>query len=272
MNLRLIGLLAAACLSFARAAYADPDAEGCKDRHFTRLAGFYLRECDEKDFDSFTFAEDTEHPVTIEGRIVRNSYAVNEGGKPPSSLAVLRNYENAAARAGWKVVNDNKQSDATWTMTKDGRELWVQLDYNGGDQYRLMIAEKGGMEQSVTTADDMQAALQKDGHVALQILFDTGKATIKPESQAIVDQVVALLQRTPSLKIAIEGHTDNVGAAASNRTLSQARAASVKAALVSHGIAAARLTATGYGPDKPVADNGSEAGRAQNRRVELVKL
>jgi outer membrane protein OmpA-like peptidoglycan-associated protein len=84
--------------------------------------------------------------------------------------------------------------------------------------------------------------------------------------------VIALLKTNPSLKLTVEGHTDNVGAPNYNRSLSDARARSVVAALTAQGIASRRLTAVGYGQEKPVADNGTDAGRAQNRRVELVKV
>ncbi|MGH8236936.1 MAG: OmpA family protein [Steroidobacteraceae bacterium] len=75
----------------------------------------------------------------------------------------------------------------------------------------------------------------------------------------------------PTLQLGIEGHTDNVGDAASNKKLSEARAKSVTAAIVASGVETARLSAAGFGQDKPVADNRTEEGRAKNRRVELVK-
>jgi len=88
----------------------------------------------------------------------------------------------------------------------------------------------------------------------------------------MLDQVVALLKQDQSLKLEVQGHTDNVGAAAANLKLSQDRAAAVKDYLVTTGgIAAARLTTAGFGDTKPVAPNTTDEGRAQNRRVELVK-
>ncbi|WP_262709868.1 OmpA family protein [Hymenobacter metallicola] len=101
--------------------------------------------------------------------------------------------------------------------------------------------------------------------------FDTDKARIKPESEATVAEVVKLLQN-PGLRLSVEGHTDNTGAAAHNRQLSEQRAQAVVANLTRHNIAGSRLRAAGFGPDKPLADNTTEAGKAQNRRVELVKL
>jgi outer membrane protein OmpA-like peptidoglycan-associated protein len=86
-----------------------------------------------------------------------------------------------------------------------------------------------------------------------------------------VAEVVKLLQASPALRLAVEGHTDNAGTPAHNQQLSEARAQAVVAALAAQGIATSRLQAAGFGQTKPLADNATETGRAQNRRVELVK-
>jgi outer membrane protein OmpA-like peptidoglycan-associated protein len=126
------------------------------------------------------------------------------------------------------------------------------------------------MKQDVT-ASNMFEALNRDGHIALYINFDTGKSVVKPESQPIIEQIVQMLKSNPDLKIGVEGHTDNVGTPASNKTLSEARAKSVVSSIVAQGITAERLSPAGYGQDKPIGDNNTEEGRAKNRRVELVK-
>jgi outer membrane protein OmpA-like peptidoglycan-associated protein len=87
-----------------------------------------------------------------------------------------------------------------------------------------------------------------------------------------VVEVVKLLQQNPALRLAVQGHTDNTGSADHNRQLSKARAQAVVANLTQHAIASPRLQAAGFGPDRPIADNGTEQGKARNRRVELVKL
>ncbi len=121
--------------------------------------------------------------------------------------------------------------------------------------------------------DVLYDALTAKGRWATQgILFETGKADLKPESRPVLKEIASTMQKYPDLKILIEGHTDNVGAPASNRTLSDNRAAAVKAALVADfGIAEDRMTTMGLGDTKPAVPNATPAGRAQNRRVEIVK-
>jgi outer membrane protein OmpA-like peptidoglycan-associated protein len=120
----------------------------------------------------------------------------------------------------------------------------------------------------------MSKAIAADGHVALYgIHFDTGKAEVKPESTAALKEIATLLQREPALKLLVVGHTDSTGDYAANLGLSDRRAAAVIAALTtSHGVAPTRLKAAGAGMMAPVAPNETDAGRAKNRRVELVRL
>ena len=103
-----------------------------------------------------------------------------------------------------------------------------------------------------------------------KVMFDTGKATIKVDSHALLKDVATVLRDTPSVsKLRVEGHTDDVGKDAANKKLSQQRADSVKAFLVDVGIDGARLEAVGYGEEKPVADNATDEGKEKNRRVEF---
>jgi outer membrane protein OmpA-like peptidoglycan-associated protein len=121
--------------------------------------------------------------------------------------------------------------------------------------------------------DVLYDALAARGRWATQgILFATGRAELQPESRPVLKEIASTLKDHADLQILIEGHTDNVGAAVANLTLSEARAAAVKAALVSDfGIAAERISAKGLGDTKPAVPNATAEGRAQNRRVEVVK-
>ena len=102
--------------------------------------------------------------------------------------------------------------------------------------------------------------------------FDNDSARLRPESIAVLDHAAATLKEWGEVKVEVAGHTDSVGAEASNLKLSQRRAEAVRAYLIGNGLAADRLTAKGYGESQPVADNRTAAGRAKNRRVELIPL
>ncbi|MEP0133480.1 MAG: OmpA family protein [Eudoraea sp.] len=104
---------------------------------------------------------------------------------------------------------------------------------------------------------------------AKTILFDTGKATIKDRSAEVLQNIVAILEEYSFARFTIDGHTDSVGSASLNQKLSEERAYSVMNFLIENGIASNRLEATGYGEDRPLADNGTASGRKTNRRVEI---
>jgi len=99
--------------------------------------------------------------------------------------------------------------------------------------------------------------------------FESGKATLTPAGRAILDEMIAAMQKVKGRKVEIIGHTDNVGLRATNQGLSQARAEAVKAYMASHGINGDLLTASGQGSDRPVASNETTEGRARNRRIEF---
>jgi len=104
------------------------------------------------------------------------------------------------------------------------------------------------------------------------VVFESGKATLKPESEAVLDQAYETLVSYPKMVVEISGHTDNVGRRSFNKRLSEARAQAVKDYLVAKGIDASRMKIYGYGPDRPIATNRTEEGRAKNRRIEFKIL
>jgi OmpA-OmpF porin, OOP family len=116
-------------------------------------------------------------------------------------------------------------------------------------------------------------ALAEKGRVSTQgIYFDTGSERIRPESSGTLKEIAAMLKEHPELKLTIEGHTDNVGSAPANQTLSEKRAAAVRQSLIdTYQVDGGRLQAKGFGSTKPAASNDTPEGRQQNRRVELVK-
>jgi len=257
-------------ISFSSQAVFAQDASGCKDHPmFNRMTGFYIDDCEIKDFDSVEFHVKDGREKVVEGKKTYISYVANDDITPPSDTQIIRNYANAIKKIGG-TVEFQSGTDITLKLSKGGAETWAAIRTHSGDSYALTIVEKQAMVQDVT-ASDMLDALNKDGFVALYINFDTNRATIKPDSKPIVEQIVILLKENPVLNVSVEGHTDSTGTPARNKTLSQERAQSVVNALTSAGIDKKRLTAVGWGQEKPVADNRTEEGKAKNRRVEIVK-
>lgn len=296
-------LIAAVLLSLsASAAFAgSSDAAGCKDHPlFTRMPGYIIAGCLQSQFDAYDFPVSADvvkrgkskEYTAVEGVQYYVRYHVKDDSvAKPSALQVARNFQNAVKAAGGTLVAEfgayesGKEIEipddpgamnylnrgTTFKLVKGGKEIWALVGCNWDcSNYIIHVAEREAMKQDIV-ANDWLDQINKDGWVEIEINFDTGKATIKPESAGNVAQMVELLKANAALKVEVGGHTDNVGDAASNLKLSEARAKSVMDALLKGGIAAARLTAKGYGQTMPVADNRREAGRAKNRRVELVK-
>ncbi len=264
-------LLIFVCL--AASAEPRPDAEGCHDHPLlTRMKDFYILNCREEVFGSYQFVTN-EGKVTVEGRYTSMEYYIQDDAAQTSNLQIIRNHTDALQRIGGEVRYEDQYS-ATIELTSADKEVWIEIAPGAGSRYELRIVEKEIMEQEVVAdAEALRAGIDRTGHVAVYgIYFDTDKAVIKPQSQAALKEIAKLLQGNPGLNVHVVGHTDMVGALAHNMQLSQARAAAVVEALVAdHGIARDRLAPGGVGPLAPVAPNDTDAGRALNRRVELVK-
>jgi len=275
-------MLARTCLALflvgSGVALADDDAEGCKDPAlFTRMPGFWIYRCDQSsEFGARTFVVDAKNTEqTVEGKVTDLIYYEGEGRAKVSGLQIVRNYEAAAKRLGAKLLSsydDGGVQYSTLLLVKDGKEHWIRVS-SGGERYSLILLEREAMVQEVVAnAAALKQGLEASGHVEVPgILFDTGKATLKPESDAALGECAKLLAGSPKLAVYVVGHTDNQGGLASNMSLSAARADAVVKALVARfKVDAARLAPFGAGPYAPVASNAAEAGRAKNRRVELV--
>ncbi|MBM4141556.1 MAG: OmpA family protein [Nitrospira sp.] len=248
---------------------------------FSGMPNYKIIDAAEQEFTDYRFFNGKEC-ITVEGKKQHRAYTLKENAKRSSDLQISRNYVNAVKNMGGTILFDGECSGANCAencgyrmmigkVIKSGNELWVEVvPFNDGGDYYLTVVVKEAMKQDVT-ASDMFDALNREGHIALYINFDTDKSTIKPESKPIINQIVEMMKANPGLKIGVEGHTDNVGNPKSNKILSDDRAKAVVNAIVSQGINAKRLNSVGHGQDKPIADNKTEEGRAKNRRVELVK-
>ena len=135
------------------------------------------------------------------------------------------------------------------------------------------VVQLAAFEQTIKapTAMQMKKDIDANGKAILNINFDTDKSNLLSDGQKVVDEILLLMKNNPGLKIAIEGHTDNAGSGDHNKKLSTDRANTILKSLTSRGIASSRLSATGFGAERPLVANDSEANMAKNRRVELVK-
>ncbi|KFF18773.1 OmpA family protein [Flavobacterium hydatis] len=198
---------------------------------------------------------------------------ISEMKVPADSSDVIPNNNRIKYLNGYGFIAN--AITTTYLIRRPDRNIWVQL--TPGDDavsagWMILETKPFKVTASLIKADEIKKELDTKGHIALYINFDTDKATIKTESLPIIDEIQKLLTNNASLKISIEGHTDNTGVAARNKKLSEDRANAIKTALTAKGINAARLQTKGWGADKPVADNTSEDGKAKNRRVEIVKI
>ena len=165
------------------------------------------------------------------------------------------NVPNAKPGAGW----------VTWFSSGGPRPTYI----------KNVVIAKGAVELYERNATDMSAvekAIAETGKfVTNNILFETGKATLKPESMSEIQKVADYMKKNPSVRFEVQGHTDNQGSDAVNDPLSQQRAEAVVKALEGMGVDGFNLRAVGKGSHEPVADNKTDAGRAKNRRVEFIK-
>lgn len=257
------------------AAGADPDVKGGKDHPLlSRMPGFHVTDYREKDFDAYNFLAAGGKKTAIEGRFYYLQYNIDKGVAQPGELKIRRNIQEALRRIGGQVVfDDNFNKVSTIVLQKDGKETWVEVRA-WPTLYRLWIVERGAMKQEVVAnAAAMGNDINATGHVPVYgIYFDTGRAEIKPQSDAALTEIAKLLKSNTALKLYVVGHTDSVGSIDSNMRLSKDRADAVVRALSGRfGIDAGRLKAYGVASLAPVASNDTENGKAKNRRVELVK-
>jgi outer membrane protein OmpA-like peptidoglycan-associated protein len=148
------------------------------------------------------------------------------------------------------------------------RARWVKfvVTSNYGYHGQTELGQLGAYD------DGIRVKSIKDEMSKIEIYFYAGSAEIREESKPIIAEIISYLKENPEVKIVVEGHTDNVGSESSNQKLSENRAKIVMNKLIEGGINKDRLSIKGYGSKQPISDNGTEAGRAQNRRVTIRKV
>jgi len=169
-----------------------------------------------------------------------------------------------------RIVNiPNQKQPRAWSM--DGSS-----DSDKGVYITNIVMAKGAVELYERNATDYSSAVEKaiaetGKFVTTNILFETGKATLKPESMEEIQKVADYMKKNPSARFEVQGHTDNQGSDKVNDPLSQQRAEAVVKALEQQGVDPFNLRPVGKGSHEPVADNSTDEGRAKNRRVEFIK-
>jgi outer membrane protein OmpA-like peptidoglycan-associated protein len=268
----------------------------------TRYPGSTVTKHEAKEFEQYRLVVGLElkqmefQSRDLEGRVTRIVYA-NPADR--STLEIYRNYRDALEKAGAEILYTCAETEcgpafarSAWSrfnglfVASDGDPRYLAARVTNGDlqayvavmvgkrRTQVDVVEIKAMDTGLVAVD--AAALAQDiaasGSVRVYgILFDFDKADIRPESAAALDAIAQLLKAQPALSIFVVGHTDSAGTLEHNMKLSAARARAVVAALTgTYKVAADRLAPHGVGPLAPVAPNTSEAGRQQNRRVELV--
>ncbi len=237
---------------------------------------------------------------SVEGKVWKASLVGKTGSSDSWSLAYFeKSYDEAIKAVGGVKIFEGKVSQEELDRIKEQATYFGEegsLDYwndvvkvyiirraNEEDIYiqlagntstgKLQILQKDAFKQTITMlkADQIQKDLIQKGKSVLYINFDTDKATLKTDGKEAVNEIAKALNVDKTLKIAINGYTDNIGNETHNLELSKKRAKTVKEELVKIGIDASRLSFEGFGQNSPIADNNSDEGKAQNRRVELIK-
>lgn len=195
----------------------------------------------------------------LDGRIMTLTWKENGDQENDKGPAVFLFDDDGKKFTGFWTFSNTEYYSGTWDGEKSSDKV------GNCEHFKNLSSENAA-------GSKIEEELEKTGRAAVYgINFDFNSANIKDESKTTLDQIVSVLKENSDWKMVVEGHTDNIGGESFNQTLSEKRAEAVKKYLSDAGIAASRLTAKGLGLSKPVATNDTEAGRARNRRVELVK-
>lgn len=273
MLARLAAALFVVSLLARTAAAAPPkeDKKGCADsKLLTRMPGCLIRDCKASEYETAKIRTSKQKAEMLEGAFEEIRYFCAPDLSP---AAVGGNVAGALTAAGYEITLREPYFTTRYWVTGRKGPQWVAVYAEKGN-YVLTTLRLQELEQVIqATADGWADQINKSGRVSVYgINFDTGKATLRPDSEPVLQELSKLLKGNPDWFLLVGGHTDNTGSDAVNVPLSRQRAEAVIAWLGKAGIDPQRLTPAGFGAKKPVGDNASEDGRAKNRRVDLVKL
>ncbi|MFC2158342.1 OmpA family protein [Acidobacteriota bacterium] len=204
-------------------------------------------------------------------------YEIRDAGgsidRGTSITEIIENHVAATREKGGEIHNRGNNSLVFSIPWEGGGTSWASLVGSAGRYVLYIIDEKSLAPVLSFGAEELKVALDAEGRVAVYgINFAVDKAVLELGAEDVIKEIVKLMLLYPELKIEIQGHTDNTGSAQHNLQLSNRRAEAVKQYMLLFGVGSASLISKGYGMTQPIADNGTEEGRAKNRRVELVKI
>lgn len=223
---------------------------------------FKLEACNYRDLDQLALdlPDGRKHLV---GRYLESTYALTDESRDATALTVRKNYVNALQAIGAKLVSNPEDIyQAVLTQKTPLGDLWYIYRHGSGNEhstqsYSLLTLEVGGPPPRTCTLE------------IYGVNFDFNKASLRPDSDPVLQQLKSLFASDKGFQAEVGGHTDDVGKADYNLRLSNERAEAVKAWLVAHGIEGGRIAARGYGDTRPLVPNTSDENRFKNRRVEL---
>jgi outer membrane protein OmpA-like peptidoglycan-associated protein len=273
---RLMIVFCLGVLALLRPATADEQGPGHDYPPFAGIEGEKRFQYYDTRFDYFNFkADDTGKKIRVEGHKIVIRY---EGDGSVSGLETLRTVVEQAKSVNAQITFQHADVDPCGELLdarfeRDGKQVWIQVIYfcaGGGSEYTI-VEEQQFRSQTHLSETDLRRELETTGRAILYVDFAFNRAQLLPDAMPVIQEVVSVMKTSPDWKLDVDGHTDGIGSADYNQRLSEARAAAVVASLTAAGIDAERLKPAGFGASQPIADNSSAQGRAENRRVELVR-
>ncbi len=222
----------------------------------------------EEDTIIFSISEIEEIKIIGEKKILLAKSRDKKKKLPP--ILIKQKYNNFVKSLGGEKIRDFSQTACLYEIVvKDTQNLFFLEIYNSGQDYSLTLINTGVYKLN---PKKLYEEIGDQGHAALHINFPVNQAHVPEEANYVIEGIIDFMNRWKNIKLSIEGHTDNIGEPEKNKQLSLDRANAVMIFLLTHGISSNRLSAKGWGEEKPIADNTTPEGQSKNRRVELVRI